>query len=73
MPLKTRGSRGQASRDSLAANGLIGRISLSSDMTEEEIFDEIRCVFSSPMEQDTDFPVTIFQMSGGCSKHSLCQ
>ena len=60
--------RGQASRDSLAANGLIGKISLSFDMTEEEIFDEIRCVFSSPMEQDPDFPVTFLQMSGGCSK-----
>ena len=36
--------RGQACRESLAVNGLIGKICLTSDMTKEEVFDEIRCV-----------------------------
>ena len=60
--------RSQASRESLAANGLVGKIRLSSDMTELRIFDKIRAVFSSPMNNDEDFPVKILQTSGGSSK-----
>ena len=60
--------RGQACHESLAANGLIGKICLTSDMTKEDVLDEIRCVFSVPMNQDPDFPVNILQMSHGGSK-----
>ena len=48
--------RGQTCRESLAVNGLIGKICLTSEMTEEEIFDEIRSVFCTAMSQDLTFP-----------------
>jgi hypothetical protein len=60
--------RAKVIRESLARNGLIGKIRLSSSMTEDEIYDEIRCVFSAPMNYQKDFPFKILQPSGGNSK-----
>ena len=58
-----------AERDYLASNGLIGKISLSSDMTEREINREIRSVFRVLMGYDTLFDFKILQTTGGKSKH----
>ena len=60
--------RGESTRELLAANGLVGRICLTSGMTEDDIFSEIRSVFSIPMDGDPHFPIKILQMSGGGSK-----
>ena len=37
-------------------------------MTELQIFDEIRSIFRSPMNEDVEFSIRILQMSGGGSK-----
>ena len=60
--------RGKEIREYLAANGLIGKIRLRSNMTEKEIMEEIRSVFSEPMNQDSKFQFLILQTSGGGSK-----
>lgn len=52
----------------LAANKLIGKIQLRSDMDEEEMFSEICSVFNWPMDEDDTFPFTILQSSGGDSR-----
>ena len=46
-------------RSVLAANGLIGKIHLESDWSEDEVFAEIRSVFSDPMDGDASFPFKI--------------
>lgn len=56
------------SRTELARNGLIGKICLRSDMTECEIFDEIRSVLSVPMRGNHFFDFKILQAAGGHSK-----
>ena len=58
-------------RDFLASNGLIGKIRLSSSMTEEEIMSEIRSVFSVSMRNESNFAFKILQPSGGSSKSLL--
>ena len=55
-------------RDMLARNGLLGKIRLSSLMSEDEIFSEIRSVFSVSMGEKDDFHFTILQPAGGGSK-----
>ena len=55
-------------RHFLAVNKLVGKILLSSDMEESEIFDEIRSVFHGPMDNDVDFSFKILQPSGGDSR-----
>lgn len=60
--------RGQKSREFLARNGLIGKISLSSNMNEEEIMTEISSVFAAKMGSDSNFPFTILQPAGGASR-----
>ena len=55
-------------RDFLARNGLMGKIRLTSSMTEEEIMSEIRSVFSVPMKNQSNFAFKILQPSGGSSK-----
>lgn len=47
-------------RKKWAANGLIGKIHLESDWTEEEVFAEIRSVFSSAMGDDSTFPLQFY-------------
>lgn len=55
-------------REELASNGLIGKIRLYSSMNEAEIFDEIRSVFHTPMNDRDDFRFTVLQPAGGGSK-----
>ena len=57
--------RSKASRELLARNGLIGKISLQSSMTEEELLSEIRSVFYTQMDKDKYFQFAILQPSGG--------
>ena len=56
-------------REALCEAGLIGRIRLTSDMSEEEIFDEIRSVFKIPMEENKNFEFDILQSAGGSTKN----
>lgn len=42
-------------RANLAADGLIGKVRLSSDMDETEIMSEIRSVFEAPMGYDSHY------------------
>lgn len=51
-------------RAQLGANGLIGKIRLSSDMLEADIMQEIRSVFSTPMGNDPQFPFSFLQRCG---------
>ena len=55
-------------REVLSRAGLVGKITLSSNMSEEEIFDEIRSVFRGPMGKSSDFPFEILQSTGGNSR-----
>lgn len=52
----------------LASNGLIGKVHLESDWTEDEVFAEIRSVFSNAMANDTQFPFTILLPTGSGTK-----
>ena len=56
------------SRNVLASNGLIGKIRVTSEMSESEIFDEIRSVFSQPMNGDPNFRFDVLQSAGGRCK-----
>ena len=55
-------------RDYLARKGLIGKIHLTSDMSEKEIFREIRSVFKKPMDCNRSFIFDVLQQTGGSSK-----
>ena len=55
-------------RAKLASMGLAGKIRLNSEMSEKEIFAEIRSVFSVAMGNDENFPFEILQSAGGGSK-----
>lgn len=55
-------------RHFLAANKLVGKIQLRSNMDETEIFQEIRSVFHVPMRYSEDFNFKILQSSGGDSR-----
>ena len=46
----------------------LGKIRLTSNMTEQMIFDEIRSVFHEPMGGSTAFAFSILQPMGGTSK-----
>lgn len=60
--------RKKSRRDYLAMNKLIGKICLTSDMSEGAIFREIRSVFEAPMAGNPIFPFKILQSCGGGSK-----
>ena len=51
----------------LAKNGLIGKIRLTSDMTEDAIF-KIKSVFRGPMGNSDSFDFDVLQSTGGSSK-----
>lgn len=51
-------------RSSLGRQGLIGKIHFDSDMSEREIFQEIRSVFKVPFGEDDHFPFKILQSAG---------
>ena len=55
-------------REELSKAGLVGKICLTSDMTEDEIFAEIRNVFRGPMNGNSLFMFEIMQATGGNSK-----
>lgn len=52
----------------LCANGLIGKIRLTSEMSEEEIMNEIRSVFEKPFGYDDNFQFDILQTGGNAMK-----
>ena len=52
----------------LARSGLMGKIHLSSSMSEPEIMNEIRSVFKKPMKSNPNFPFKILQPTSGSSK-----
>lgn len=54
-------------REYLVANKLVDKIQLQSDMSEAQIFNEIRSAFQYPMGCDDGFSFTILQQSGGGS------
>ena len=56
-------------RDEPSSAGLVGKISLTSDMSEEAIFNEIRNVFRDPMRGSTTFAFEVLQSTGGSSKY----
>ena len=43
-------------------------MTLSSDMSEDAIFDEVRSAFSEAMGDDPSFPFTFLQVSGSGTK-----
>ncbi len=51
-------------RANLGSRGLVGKVRLSTDMSQEEILSEIRSVFSEAMNNNTNFPITFLQRSG---------
>ena len=60
--------RQKEKQEFLARNKLIGKIQLTSAMSEGDIFEEIRSVFSIPMDKDLLFQFEVLQSSGGRSK-----
>ena len=48
----------------LGESGLIGKIRLNSDMTVQEVEEEVRSVFSLPMGGRRDFPFAFLQPTG---------
>ena len=55
-------------RSVLAANGLIGKVHLESDWTEEEMYAEIRSVFREAMGDDGSFPFKVLLPTGSGTK-----
>ena len=54
----------------LAKMGLQGKVTLTSQMTEEDIRSEIRSAFNNAMGNDSSFPFTFLQTSG-CGAKTL--
>ena len=52
----------------LSEAGLVGKVTLSSNMTKDELFGEIRSVFRGPMGGNEDFPFLVLQPTGGTSR-----
>ena len=52
----------------LAELGLQGKVTLNSDMSEEDIFTEIRSAFADAMGHDPCFPFKFLQVSGSGTK-----
>ena len=52
----------------LAVKGLAGKIRLTSEMSEEDLMNEVRSVFSIPMGNDAQFPFKFLQSTGGGAK-----
>ena len=55
-------------RTFLCANGLVGKIRLSSEMSEKQIMSEIRSVFEKPFGYDNKFHFDILQTGGNAMK-----
>ena len=52
----------------LARNGLIGKLRISSEMSECDVFSEIRSVFKNAMQSDPNFPFKLLQPTGEDSR-----
>lgn len=52
----------------LASLGLIGKVHLTSEMTDEDVANEIRSVFKGPMKEDPNFSFVCLQSTGGGSR-----
>ena len=52
----------------LASCGLMGKLHLTSEMTEKEVEDEIHCVFKVLMNNDCEFHFQYLQATGGGTK-----
>ena len=57
--------RGNESRQYLARHGLLGKITLTSNMTEIQIFKEISSVFTDSFGGRENFRFLILQSTGG--------
>ena len=57
-------------RAKLATYGLIGKLHLSSDMTDDGVATEIWSIFKGPMNNDPNFPFLYLQPTG-CGAKSL--
>ncbi len=57
-------------RAKLARYGLIGKLHLSGDMTDDDVAAEIRSIFKGPMNNDLNFPFLYLQPTG-CGSKSL--
>ena len=55
-------------RSLLAKYGLIGKMHLEHDWSEERIFAEIRSVFNTAMNENPEFPVKIMMATGSGTK-----
>ena len=60
--------RGNESKQYLARHGLLGNITLTSDMTEVQIFNEVSSVFNDSFGGQEIFRFLILQPTGGFSK-----
>jgi len=52
----------------LARSGLIGKLHLTSEMSDQDVEDEIRTIFRGPMLNNSSFPFLYLQSTGGGSK-----
>lgn len=57
-------------RTDLGSLGLIGKVHLTSMMSEEDVRNEVRSVFRDPMEGKPNFPSIFLQLTG-CGSKSL--
>ena len=55
-------------RASLARDGLVGKLHMSSDMSEAELLSEVRSVFKAAMENNPNFPFKFLQSTGEGSR-----
>jgi len=60
--------RGNQSRQYLAKHGLLGKIKLTSEMNEIQIFTEISSVFKDSFGDSENFKFVILQPTGGFCK-----
>ena len=52
----------------LASAGLIGKLHLTSEMSDKDVEQEIRSIFRGPMQNNPVFPFSYLQCTGGGSK-----
>ena len=57
----------RAYRAYLASHGLIGKLHLTSEMTDKDVEAEIRSIFKKPMQNNPQFPFVYLQGTGGGS------
>ncbi len=55
-------------RSLLSAHGLIGKLHLESDWSQEDVFAEIRSVFADAMFNDSEFPFRVMLLTGSGTK-----